>query len=181
MEIVFVTSNQNKVREAEQILGMKLESISADVPEIQAIQVREVVEDKAKAAYEKIRRPLIVEDTGLYIESLNGFPGALIKWFLKSVGNAGICNLLKGVSPRKAYAETCICFYDGKELKTFWGRIDGSITESPQGETRFGWDPIFIPEGYKKSFAELGAEEKNKISMRRKAFLGLKEFLNNSA
>ena len=175
METYFVTSSEDKVREAESILGVKLKRANLDLKEIQSLSVEEVATDKAKRAFDIIRKPVIVEDTGLYIEALNGFPGALIKWVLKTIGNEGLCKLVG--ENRKALAKTCICFFDGKKLQSFIGELEGIIAEKPRGERGFGWDPIFIPKGYDKTFAELSEEEKNNISMRKIAFLKLKEFL----
>lgn len=179
MKICFVTSNENKLREAEDILGLKLEQANIDVREIQSLDVEEVATEKAKEAYKIVKKPVIVEDTGLYIESLNGFPGALIKWVMKSIGNEGICKMVE--EDRKALARTCVCFYDGSELKVFTGEIKGRISDRPRGESGFGWDAIFIPEGYEETFAELGMDVKNKISMRRIAFIKLKEYLESKS
>jgi non-canonical purine NTP pyrophosphatase (RdgB/HAM1 family) len=178
MDLIFVTSNENKLREASAILGRALQRRDLEMREIQSIEVRDVVEEKARAAFAAIGEPVLVEDTGLYIKSLKGFPGALIKWVLGSMGNEGICRLLPPGSDRSAYAETGLCVYDGSELRTFFGRAEGRIADSPRGETNFGWDPIFQPEGYDVTFAEMSADEKNGISMRARAFAKLREYLD---
>ena len=178
-EIYFVTSNENKLREAREILGINVNSVSVDVPEILYLYVKDIVISKAKSAYEHVRKPVLVEDTGLYLRGLNDFPGALVKWMLKTVGNDGICKLLKDEKNRSAYAETCVCLYDGTNSYVFSGRIDGSIPNSPRGEQGFGWDPIFQPEGYSITFAEMPMEDKNKMSMRKEAFIKLKEHLES--
>lgn len=181
MELLFVTSNANKLREASRILGRDLLRCDLEVREIQAIEVKDVVRGKAAEAYAMMKKPVLVEDTGLYIKKLNGFPGALVKWVLGSMGNEGICRLLKEGDDRGAYAETGLCVYDGKEFRTFFGRVDGTITESPRGATNFGWDPVFRPDGHDKTFAEMSADEKNGVSMRAKAFAKLKEYLDGGA
>ena len=169
----FVTSNKNKVREFEGILGMKLEQIEVDLEEIQEIEVERVVEHKALEAYEKTGKPVMVEDTGLYIEAWNGFPGALAKWVGKTIGFENIPNMLtvrtSDVLNMKAYAKTIVGYYDGNHLKFFEGKIKGTIPTEARGESGFGWDQIFIPEGHEKTFAEMSAEEKNAVSMRRLA------------
>lgn len=175
-KVTFVTGNKNKVKEAERILGIRLDIADIDIKEIQTMEVEEVVEEKAKEAYSKVGKTVIVEDTGIYLEELNGFPGALIKWLLDSAGNEGICNIIR--DNRNAIAKTCICLYDGKEAKTFCGSIKGTIPEKPRGTTNFGWDPVFIPEGHDRTFAEMSQEEKNSMSMRKRALEKLKEFLN---
>lgn len=177
-EIYFVTSNENKLKEAESILKRKLNQINLEVDEIQEIDVEKVVKDKAKRAYLKIRKPVLVEDTGFYISALNDFPGALIKWLLKTIGNEGICKIVN--KNRRIKAKTCFCLYNEKHYHIFTGELEGTLARKPLGETGFGWDPIFIPKGSKKSFAQLSKEEKNKISMRFLALEKLKNFLNHN-
>jgi non-canonical purine NTP pyrophosphatase (RdgB/HAM1 family) len=178
-KIFFVTSNENKLREVQEILGRKLDNIDLDIDEIQTLEVREVVKEKAWKAYQQVKKPILVEDTGVYIDSWKGFPGALIKWLLKTLGNGGICNALVS-RERDAFVETCFCLYDGKKFRIFVGRVDGRITETPRGETNFGWDPIFQPRGYEKTFAEMSNQEKNQLSMRKVASIKLKKFLEEN-
>ncbi|MDY6789199.1 MAG: RdgB/HAM1 family non-canonical purine NTP pyrophosphatase [Candidatus Nanohaloarchaea archaeon] len=178
-ELKFVTSNPNKVEEVSDILGREVEQLDLDVDEIQSVELEEVVRSKADRAFESSGTPVMVEDTGLYIKGWNGFPGALIKWMLERLGREGICNALKG-EDRSAVASTAVCIHDGEESRVFKGEIEGSIPREPRGESGFGWDPIFIPEGKDKSFAEMTEKEKNSISMRRKAVSKLKEFLEEN-
>jgi len=178
--IVYVTGNLNKLRESEEILGMKLEHAEIDAPEIQAIQVSDVVKEKAIYSYNQIKKPVIVDDSGLYFRSMDGFPGALIKWLLKSVGNGGIFEIMKNFKDSGAYAEVVIGYYDGKEFKSFYGRIDGEIVK-PIGTNGFGWDAIFKAKGFGKTFAEMTQKEKNSISMRKIALIKLKEFLDDES
>lgn len=179
----FVTSNKNKLREFEEILGIKLDQIEIDLEEIQEIEVEKVVEHKALEAYEKVGKPIIVEDTGLYIEAWQGFPGALAKWVGKTIGFEDIPAMLilrtSDVLNMSAYAKTIVGYYDGNRLEFFEGKICGTISEKAKGDSGFGWDPIFIPEGHKKTFAEMTSDEKNAISMRRLALEGLKGFLGS--
>ncbi len=177
MELLFVTGNENKLREASQILGFEVKGIKIDAPEIQDIEVDNIIEYKARRAYEEVKKPLIIEDTGLYFESMNGFPGALIKWVLKSIDNEGIIKLLNSMDNKRAYAKTSIGYFDGNKFYIFSGIVKGEICEEPNGENGFGWDKIFRPESYDKTFAEMTNEEKNSISMRKIAFEKLKEFL----
>lgn len=173
---LFVTGNKNKLREAQEILGSDLENIDIDLPEIQEIDSNLIVKDKARRAYDEIGKPVIIEDTGLYFDAMNGFPGALIKWVMKTVGVDGVCKMLEGYFNRSGYAKTVLCYYDGEEYHLFKGVIGGRIPLSPVGENSFGWDPCFIPKGHNKTFAQMSAEEKNEISMRKIAFEKLREF-----
>lgn len=179
MQPTFVTSNPNKVKEVEAILGRSLERKDLDLPEIQAIDVNQVVRDKVKRAYQQLKRPVIVEDTGLYLKDMNGFPGALTKWVLKTIGADGICQFPS--NSRKAYAKTAVGLYagEGSTEEVFTGQVEGKIATTPQGETSFGWDAIFIPQGYNQTFAQLGKNVKNELSMRRQAFSRLRNYLKN--
>ncbi|MDD4531241.1 MAG: RdgB/HAM1 family non-canonical purine NTP pyrophosphatase [Candidatus Pacebacteria bacterium] len=174
--MIFVTGNHQKLKEFEEILGVKLNHSDLDLEEIQSVSVEEVAGYKARQAYNFLKEPVIVEDTGLCFEGLNGLPGALIKHFVKKLSLDKICSLLG--EDRKARAVTCICYFDGEEIKTFVGETEGDIADKPRGTNGFGWDPIFIPEGYEKTFAELSDEEKTSKFMRKEAIKKLKAFLD---
>ncbi|MFZ3054675.1 MAG: RdgB/HAM1 family non-canonical purine NTP pyrophosphatase [Minisyncoccales bacterium] len=173
--MIFATGNHQKLKEFEDILGIKLNHSDLDLDEIQSTEVEEVAKHKVKQVYDLLKEPVIVEDTGLYFEELNGLPGALVKFFVKKLTLEKICSLIK--ENRKAKAVTCIAYFDGENLKTFIGETKGKIAEEPRGTNGFGWDPIFIPEGYDKTFAELADEEKTSKFMRKEAIEKLKEFL----
>jgi non-canonical purine NTP pyrophosphatase (RdgB/HAM1 family) len=170
--MIFVTGNNHKLKEFEAILGIKLNHSDLDLDEIQSIDVEEVAVHKAKQAYELLKEPVIVEDTGLYFEELNGLPGALVKFFVKNLSLDQICSLVK--ENRKAVAITCIAFFDGELLKVFKGETRGEIAKEPRGTNGFGWDPIFIPEGHTQTFAEITSEEKEYKFMRKEAINKLK-------
>lgn len=179
MKVLFVTGNKNKMREFERILNnIKMEQLQLDIPEIQSIEVEEVVKFKAEYAYKKVNLPVIVEDSGLYIETWNGLPGALIKWFESAVKSDGLCRMMKNEVDRSATAKCCIDFYDGKH-NIFLGAIDGKISDKPKGENGFGWDNIFIPQKYRKTFAEMSSKEKDGVSHRKIALDKLAVFLAN--
>jgi non-canonical purine NTP pyrophosphatase (RdgB/HAM1 family) len=180
MKFYFVTSNKNKLREAQRILGRSLEAVELDIPEVQAVNSTDIVHDKARKAYSKVRKPVLVEDSGLYVNAWNGFPGALIKWFLLHVGTDELCRMLKDKADRSAYAQTVICFYDGKSYRNFVGRSEGTIAPKPRGKNNFGWDSTFIPKGHKKTFAEMSGTEKDAISHRGHAFRKLKAYLDRN-
>lgn len=171
----FATTNKNKLREVSEILGKELKSIEIELVEPQTLDVEEVVKEKAKDAFVKTGKSVLVEDTGIYFDAWNGLPGALAKWFLLAVGNKGILKMMTNESNRKVIAKTAVGFYDGKDTKIFTGEVKGTVPLKLRGQNGFGWDPIFIPEGYEKSFAEMTPEEKNKISMRKIALMKLKE------
>lgn len=177
MKLALVTSNAEKVAQLETHLQQPLQQIEIDLAEVQSVQVQDVIEAKAREAYRHVGRPVLVEDTGLYIHAWNGLPGALVRWFLKSVGTAGICQMLAQFDDRRARAETCIGLCSGSSFHVFCGAVEGTIAHSPRGVHGFGWDPIFIPAGTQKTFAEVPSHEKVEIDMRRQAAIELKAFL----
>ncbi|MEK7634605.1 MAG: RdgB/HAM1 family non-canonical purine NTP pyrophosphatase [Patescibacteria group bacterium] len=173
----FATKNINKLREVNEILDRSLEQIAVDLYEPQGLDVAEVIREKTEDAFRKTGKFVLVEDTALEFRAWNGLPGALIKWFLETVGNEGLLKMLAGVENRRAVAKTAVGFFDGNKAHVFVGEIEGTIPETIRGSGGFGWDPIFIPDGFNKSFAEMTSEEKNAVSMRRRALERMKESL----
>jgi XTP/dITP diphosphohydrolase len=165
----FATGNQNKLREVNSILGKNLEHIELDLVEPQAVDVAEVVKDKARDAFEQTGKLVLVEDTSLEFACWNGLPGALVKWFMDSIGNEGILKMMANEDNRVATAKTAVAFFDGTTAQVFTGEVTGTIPTEIKGTSGFGWDPIFVPDGHTKSFAEMTPEEKNEVSMRRMA------------
>ncbi len=161
MQAFFVTSNHNKAREAAEILGLELHTIDLDLPEPQALDVADVAAAKAAAARNALGSPdypILVEDSGLVFTAWNGLPGALTKWFLGSVGNEGLLKMLSAYGERSARAVCAVAIATvDRSVRTFTGEVEGSISLEPRGSGGFGWDPIFIPEGHEKTYAELGA------------------------
>lgn len=177
MTLKFITGNDNKFKEAKQILG-NIEKIVLDLPEIQELDAKKIIEYKLQEAMKTQEEEFFCEDTSLYIKSLNDLPGPLVKWFLEAGGPEGIYNMVRNYSDKSAIAKTIIGYTDGKDTKYFEGEIDGIIVY-PVAKTDFGWDPLFQPKGYKKTFAEMTSEEKNIMSMRKKALIKLKTYLEN--
>ncbi len=177
--LYFITGNKNKYREVKDCLKdvIEVKQLDIDLPEIQEIDAKKIIEEKAKYAFKHLNGNFIVEDTSLYLKALNGLPGPLIKWFLLTVGIRGLYKMAETFQNYEAEARTIIGYgvSPGKIL-FFEGRVKGKIV-SPRGPETFGWDPIFMPTGYNRTFAEMGSVEKNKISMRRLAIERLREFL----
>ena len=171
----FITSNINKYNEAKEFIP-ELEQLDMDLVEIQEVNPEEIIKYKLEEARKLKQGEFIVEDTSLYFEGLNGLPGPLIKWFLTALNQEKLAKLAINSGSIKAKAVAMIGYSDKRgEIEFFKGEINGEIV-LPRGKNKFGWDPIFKPEGYNKTFAEMSTEEKNKISHRRKAF----EELNKS-
>lgn len=177
MELFLVTSNRHKYDKIAAALGYPLQQIDLDLLEIQTTKVAEVIEHKVKEAYRRVGKPVLVEDTGLSFAAWHGLPGALIRWFLTSVGNEGICRMLNGFADRRAVAESCIGFYDGAHFAAFTATAPGTISAAPRGNFGFGWDAIFQPDGSTKTFAEFAPGEALPIDMRRSAALQMRAYL----
>ena len=183
MRAVFVTTNEHKRREVERILGVELERAALgprDVPEVQTLDFAEVAAHKARSAYDALGRPpypVLVEDSGLVIRAWNGLPGALTKWFIASVGNEGLLEMLCG-GDRRARAICAVAVADaGREgVRVFKGEVGGTIASEPRGDGGFGWDPIFVPEGSELTYAQMG-EAKNEDSHRVRAFRKIRGWL----
>lgn len=176
MKLLFITGNRNKFEEVKAVLP-QVEQLDIDLPEIQSIDAREIVKAKLLEALKHRKAGFIVEDTSLYFDCLNGLPGPLIKWFMKAIGNQGLFDLVNRSGNTKAEAKTIIGYAQSpSEIHYFEGSVKGNII-LPSGETSFGWDPIFQPEGFGQSFAQIAKDEKNRISMRRIAVNQLKAFL----
>jgi len=178
--LLFVSSNAGKVREVEAILGEPVEQLDLDLPEIQSLDVEAVAREKALTAFERAGRPVVVEDTGLYIDALQGLPGALVRWFLVTIGPAGICDLIPHGAERGARARSAVAFCDGETVEIFTGETIGSIAPHPVGSDGFGWDPIFQPVGAAGTFAQMDQVEKTMYSMRRQALNRLRDRLRET-
>jgi non-canonical purine NTP pyrophosphatase (RdgB/HAM1 family) len=178
-DFVFVTSNLGKLREAEAVLGCKIDHRALDLTEIQSLDLAEVVRDKAARACQRLRRPVLVEDTGLELDGLGGFPGPLVRWLLASVGPAGICRIAGCFADPRATVRCLVCATDGSAEVFGEGVVQGTIAAEPRGRSGFGWDSAFVPDdGDGRTYGEMTEDEKNLISHRRKAFLALRNALS---
>ena len=169
---VFVTGRAEKALEAERV-GFRFERISLDLSEIQALDPADIVEWKAREAYRRLARPVLVEDSGLSFRAWGGFPGALVKWLERSAGLETMARMLDGFPDRSATAKCAVAYFDGRRLAQGRGEVDGSIAGSPRGVGGFGWDSLFIPAGADRTFAEMPGEEKDRVSHRRRAWENL--------
>jgi XTP/dITP diphosphohydrolase len=176
--VYFASSNENKFLEIQSLFegenkenkeNFKILFSSPKIKEIQSDSMTEVAKDKAKKAFSSIKRPVIVEDDGLFIEELNGFPGVYSSFAFKTIGNRGILNLLANNDKRRAHFLSVFSFFDGSTIETFCGETAGHITTEvfPSG---WGFDPIFKPENEDLTYGELNLQRKNEISHRSKAF-----------
>lgn len=180
MKVLFSTTNKHKVREANEIgkiYGIEFEQINFPYPEIRDEKFENIATEGVRYVYEKIKKPVIVEDSGIIIDALNGFPGTFSAYVEKKIGNKGILNLMEDVEEQNRTARyiSVVAFFDGKILKVFVGKVEGKISTKERGSGGFGYDPIFIPEGYKETFGE-NPELKKEISHRRRSVEGFCKF-----
>jgi XTP/dITP diphosphohydrolase len=171
-----VTSNANKAAEVAAFFqgSVEVTHMSLDLPEYRSDDLGEIARGKARYAYEHLNVPLIVDDTGFFIDALKGFPGPYAAYVLHSIGNTGILKLMEGISDRTARFTTAIAFADAQGVQIFKGTIDGRIMYAPRGRGGFGYDPIFDVDG--KTLAELPLVEKNRISHRAKALMAFHDW-----
>jgi XTP/dITP diphosphohydrolase len=175
MTWALVTGNEHKWLEAQRIVGRSLERVALDLPEIQAPSVADVAREKARVAYAELKRGLIVEDAGLELACLGGFPGPFIKYWEKLGGLVSICRALDGFWSRSATAVCVLGVASESGVRVVEGRVAGTIAPEPRGKGGFGWDAIFIPEGDTRTFGEMSPEEKDARSHRRRAWEALRE------
>lgn len=181
MRLRFLSSNGQKVAEVTAILrpaGIDVVPVECKLDEVQTQDIEQLVRDKCIRAFRLIGRPVFVEHTALYIDALNGFPGGLTQLFWDTVGAERVAGLF-GREASRAVARTCIGYCDGCRIHYFNGTIEGAIAGRPRGDTG-GWDCVFIPEGERKTFAQMRGK-KNDISMRRRALDGFAAFLKGEA
>jgi len=176
--IFFVTRNINKFNEARRVLadeGIATAMIKLETLEIQSNSLEDIAKFRALDAVKKSNLPVIVEDAGLFIEALKGFPGPYSSYVYRTIGRKGLLTLLKKTENRKAFFKSVVAYSEpGGDVQIFSGMVEGEIAHSERGRSGFGFDPIFKPlEGDGRTFGEMTTEEKNRISHRSRA---LKKF-----
>ena len=145
--------------------------------EIQADTLEQVVEYGLNDLQSRVNGNWLIDDSGLFIESLNSFPGVYSAYVYKTIGYDGILSLMKNKENRKAYFKSCMGLVINNRKIVVEGICEGQIIHEPQGEMGFGYDPIFSPEGYEKTFSEMKTDEKNIMSHRSRALSKLSEQL----
>lgn len=175
--VFFVTGNIHKFNEVRSMLSeyeITVGMLKTKGIEIQSDDLTEIAVASATDAFRRCRLPLIVEDAGLFVELLNGFPGPYSAYVYKTLGNAGLLKLLENVKNRKAAFKSTITYIDGYdgEVCCFEGQVNGLISigeKKKSSALAFGFDPIFIPDGDKRTFAQMSITDKNNYSHRAKA------------
>ncbi len=174
-----VTQNKHKLAELKPLFDeykIPFETTDLEKLEIRSQDVEEIALTAAKHAHEILNCPVVVDDTGFFVSALNDFPGSYAAYFLQTIGYNGVLRLLEGTLDRSAKFVTAVAFCDEKNLKSFLGQMHGTISTSPSGKGGFGYDPIFIPNGFSNTYAQLSLSEKIQISHRTKAFRAFLEW-----
>jgi XTP/dITP diphosphohydrolase len=184
MKLYFATGNPHKFAEVQQIMkefDIELEQVDIKGEEIQANSVLVVVENAARRIAKEFSKPFIVEDTSLQVEFLNTFPGPYSSYVYKTIGPEGILKLLEGIGDRYAEFHSAMSYgARGRVLKNVVGIAEGTISKKIRGAEGFGFDPIFILQGNRKTFGEMSMGEKNRLSHRAKAARIIGEWLSSN-
>ena len=168
MILTYATTNKHKLAGAQQALagtGINLiapDGVLPDVPEIQSDDQEAISVDKALKYYNLLKRPLVVMDSGLFIDELNGFPGVYTKYALDTIGIDRIIQLL-GAGAR-AYTQRTITYFDGNKPQTFTLKLHGALLKEPRGNNGRNYDKYFLPDGKNKTLAEMASEEKAELT-----------------
>ncbi len=172
MVVRFATGNKHKVEELSHVLqtcGVKVEPVSVAKVEIQSDRLENIAATAASLAYSILGEPVAVEDAGLFVDALRGFPGPYSSYVYKTIGFDGLLRLLGDTRERGAGFVSIIAYAGPWGVRLFRGEVRGRIALEPRGRGGFGFDPVFIPEGDTRTFAEMSLEEKNRFSHRARA------------
>jgi non-canonical purine NTP pyrophosphatase (RdgB/HAM1 family) len=168
-----VTGNPGKLAEARRIVGAALEAVDLDLPEIQSLDLSEVLRAKSDAAFVAVGGPVIVEETGLELAGFRGFPGPLVKWMLAAVGAEGVARAAAATGDARATARCRLAAFDGLRRIEAEGWTAGRLVLPARGSRGFGWDPVFLPDGEARTYGELDDAEKDRLGHRGKAWRAL--------
>ena len=184
MKITFITSNTGKLNEVkEKLASLGIEVVGDRIyyPEIQTDTLREVARYGAQWLKSRLESPFMLDDSGLFLSALDGFPGVYSAYAYQTIGNRGILNLMNKKGDKRAEFRTAAALVDASEkIHIFEGVCKGTVIGEERGKNGFGYDPIFMPEGYEITFGEMDTEEKNKISHRSLAFQGVFEHIRDN-
>jgi non-canonical purine NTP pyrophosphatase (RdgB/HAM1 family) len=174
-----VTGNPGKLAEARRILAAAYpgppacEAVELDLPEIQSLDIRQILRAKAEEAWRRLGRPLVVEETGLYLAAMGGFPGPLVKWMLEAVTPEGIARTAKALGDDRVEARCALLYKERAREVLAEGATHGRLVLPGRGSGGFGWDPVFLPDGESLTYGELPSAEKDRIGHRGRAWRAL--------
>jgi len=170
--IQFITTNAGKFAEVSEKLltaNVKIAHLDRGYPEIQTDRLEKVLKYAATVLDDEVQGDYLIDDSGLFIEALGGFPGVYSAYVQKKLGNRGILKLMAGEKYRGATFQTVFLLRQGDDHEVFHGDCVGTITEAERGKNGFGYDPVFLPQGEARTFGEMSLKEKNAISHRARA------------
>jgi XTP/dITP diphosphohydrolase len=177
--IFLATGNKGKIKEISDILGIQLKHADIEVDEVQSMDLEYVARKKAESAFKILKKPLIVDDVGVYLSAWNNLPGPFVKYFYKLMGLPKLLKIMKKEKDRNLIVQCAVAYHDGKNIHTFLGIVKGKLALKELGKGGWGFDPVIIPNNQKLTFAQMGFKEKNKVSHRGRAFAKLKKFLDS--
>ncbi len=173
VSFTLVTGNPGKLEESRRILGFEVASQALDLPEIQSLDLGEVLRAKVEVAWQALGVPVVVEDTSLELAALNSFPGPLVKWMLEAVGPEGIAKVGLAQGKPAVTARCGLCYRDAQRTLIAEGETSGTLVLPGRGRDGFGWDPVFLPDGETRTYGELSAAVKDQIGHRGRAWRAL--------
>lgn len=180
-EVTFVTGNEHKLSQVEQFLGFPVQHRAVDLDELQSTKLEIIVEHKARQAYEAVGTPVLVEDAELVFTAIAPLPGPFIKWF-NEIGSDKVCRMLDGFGDRSAYARLLYALYDGNDMHLFEGIMYGSIATKPSlGSRGFGFDNLFINDGFTMPRADMSEADYAATSYRNQALDKIRTYLGMPA
>ena len=182
MKICYVTGNKGKIELAKLIFkdtDVEIEQIDIDVPEIQSLDTEEVAKYSAEYASKLLNKPVLKNDSGLYVKALNGFPGALAKYAEENIGAEGYCRMLEGKEKECYWTESLAYAYPGEEAVVFTSKSYGKIADTPREGRGYPFDKIFIPENDDRTFSQMTLEEQLSY-FNQDAYFKILEYIKNN-
>lgn len=177
MDITFITGNEHKAKYVARWLGVPVAHKKLDLDELQTLDLHTLASHKARQAYGIVQAPVLIEDAQLTFKAMGRLPGPFIKFFVEELGADGMANMLNAFDDRRASGKICYALYDGQEITYFEGTMSGRIATHPRGTGGFGFDPVFINDGYDVTRAEMDEETYVKTSYRKQALDKLAAYL----
>ena len=172
-----ITGSAHKTREYKALLpGVQIDTAQAEIDEVQSSDLEHIALKKARAAYALFKKPVVVDDTGFYLDHWKGLPGPFMKYFEDTFGVEALIRILGDATNRRGYARTCIAYCDGVDEFVVSGEVHGEVTHEVRGPlTAFGFDVCFVPDGHTQTYAEMGDEKKLTLSHRFHALQAFKK------
>lgn len=177
MKITFITGNEHKAAYVAEWLGVTVAHQKLELDELQTLDLHKLVDHKVKQAYATLKTPVLIEDAQLVFTAMGNLPGPFIKFFVEEMGVDGMAKMLDAFADRSAQGRICYALYDGQTISYFEGEMAGTIAPEPRGTGGFGFDRIFINDGYTKTRGEMTKEEYATTSYRKIALDKLKDYL----